>query len=232
MSDLLARYEALSQRERLLVLVTLVAAIYVVFSFLVFGNLDATQKEREQKLSQLQQEESTMQAELQVYNNLLNSDPDKAKKQQIKVFRQQMRSLDESLTRLSVGLIPAEELPKLLQSVLEESKGLKLHSIKTLPVSELSLQGEVIESIPEDGDSESEEPETQKRETAGVFKHAVVMELTGGYFDIHEYVEALENLPWRLYWDSLDYSVTRYPNARVMLQVYTLSTEVGAFGEK
>ena len=232
MNNLLARYEALSQRERLLVLLTLVAAIYVIFSFLVFGNLDATQKDREKKLSQIQQQENTLEAELQVYNNLISSDPDKAKKQQIKVFRQQMRSLDESLSQLSVGLIPAEELPKLLQSVLEESKGLKLHSIKTLPVSELSLQGEVIESVAQEGEFEVEQPEAQKRETAGVFKHAVVMELTGGYFDIHQYVEALEDLPWRLYWDGLDYSVTRYPNARVILQVYTLSTEMGAFGEK
>jgi len=103
----------------------------------------------------------------------------------------------------------------------------------------LSLQGEVIE--PEAVDDPSSDPsefqyddaaESNKVETAGVFKHAVVMQLSGGFFETKQFIEALEALPWRLYWDSLEYSVSQYPSAIITLQVYTLSTDEGAFGEK
>jgi MSHA biogenesis protein MshJ len=40
----------------------------------------------------------------------------------------------------------------------------------------------------------------------------------------------LERLPWRFYWQDLNYSVDHYPNAEVILRVYTLSSEEGLFG--
>jgi len=233
------RYELLSQRERLLIVSTLVAVIYIAFTFLVFGSLDGVQSTREQKLKTLEQQQTQFDAELKLFSSLLNTDPDKAKKQQIRALKAQMLQIEGSLNRLSVGLIPADELPILLKKVLQQTKTLRLQSIQTLPVSELSLQGEVIE--PEAVDDPSSDPsefqyddaaESNKVETAGVFKHAVVMQLSGGFFETKQFIEALEALPWRLYWDSLEYSVSQYPSAIITLQVYTLSTDEGAFGEK
>jgi len=233
------RYELLSQRERLLIVSTLVAVIYIAFTFLVFGSLDSTQSTREQELKTLEQQKIQFDAELKLFSSLLNTDPDKAKKQQIRTLKAQMLQIEGSLNRLSVGLIPADELPILLKKVLQQTKTLRLQSIQTLPVSELSLQGEVIE--PEAVDDPSSDPsefqyddaaESNKVETAGVFKHAVVMQLSGGFFETKQFIEALEALPWRLYWDSLEYSVSQYPSAIITLQVYTLSTDEGAFGEK
>jgi len=233
------RYELLSQRERLLIVSTLVAVIYIAFTFLVFGSLDGVQSTREQKLKTLEQQQTQFDAELKLFSSLLNTDPDKAKKQQIRALEAQMLQIEGSLNRLSVGLIPADELPILLKKVLQQTKTLRLQSIQTLPVSELSLQGEVIE--PDAVDDPSSDPpefqyddaaESNKVETAGVFKHAVVMQLSGGFFETKQFIEALEALPWRLYWDSLEYSVSQYPSAIITLQVYTLSTDEGAFGEK
>jgi len=233
------RYELLSQRERLLIVSTLVAVIYIAFTFLVFGSLDSTQSTREQELKTLEQQKIQFDAELKLFSSLLNTDPDKAKKQQIRTLKAQMLQIEGSLNRLSVGLIPADELPILLKKVLQQTKTLRLQSIQTLPVSELSLQGEVIE--PEAVDDPSSDlsefqyddaAESNKVETAGVFKHAVVMQLSGGFFETKQFIEALEALPWRLYWDSLEYSVSQYPSAIITLQVYTLSTDEGAFGEK
>ncbi len=233
------RYEILSQRERLLIVSTLVAVIYIAFTVLVFGSLDRTQTTLEQELKTLEQQKVQFDAELKLFSSLLNTDPDKAKKQQISALKAQMLQIEGSLNRLSVGLIPADELPILLKKVLQQTKSLRLQSIQTLPVSELSLQGEVIEpeALDDSGSNSSEfqdedAAETNKVETAGVFKHAVVMQLSGGYFETKQFVEALEALPWRLYWDSLEYSVSRYPSAIITLQVYTLSTDKGAFGEK
>ena len=45
-----------------------------------------------------------------------------------------------------------------------------------------------------------------------------------------QFLVALERLPWRFYWQDLNYSVDHYPNAEVILRVYTLSSEEGLFG--
>tara|TARA_B100000446_G_scaffold39220_2_gene34558 strand:- start:4775 stop:5500 length:726 start_codon:yes stop_codon:yes gene_type:complete len=241
MNEWMVRYESLTQRERLLLVVSLLVVTYILFSFLVFGSLDSEQNTQEKKLQQLDQQEEQMKSELQLFTRLLNTDPDKAKKQQVRALEAQMGKIESSLTRLSVGLIPAEELPQLLKRVLQKTQTVTLQSIKTLPVSELSLSGEVVKeadsselaSLSNDDSAGAYERELEPEvETAGVYKHSVELMLTGSYFDIKRYVEALEALPWRLYWDSLEYSVASYPKASVELRVYTLSTDKGAFGEQ
>jgi len=243
MNDWMTRYESLTQRERLLLVVSVLVVLYILFSFFAFGTLDGKQNKYEKELHQFDQQEEQMKAELQLYTRLLNSDPDKAKKQQVRALEAQMSKIESSLTRLSVGLIPAEELPVLLKRVLQKTKKVTLQSIQTLPVSELSLTGEVVNDLDDnqfesssdaatEDDNGSENLETSEVETAGVYKHSVELVLSGSYFDIKRYVEALEELPWRLYWDSLQYSVGTYPQANVELQVYTLSTDKGAFGEQ
>lgn len=240
MSSLVERYEQFSTRERLLIVITIAVFLYFVFSLSAFAYFDKVEASRQQALSELDQQHLQLEAELKLFSSLLNTDPDKAKKQQISALKAELQNLEGSLNRLSVGLIPADELPKLLKRVLQKVKKLRLQSIHTLPVSELSLQGDVIAdedgenaAAPEPSDRASDDDdEIQEVETAGVFKHAVVVELTGGYFETQNFITALEELPWRLYWDSLEYSVSSYPNASISLQVYTLSTDKGAFGER
>jgi MSHA biogenesis protein MshJ len=50
------------------------------------------------------------------------------------------------------------------------------------------------------------------------------MELTGSYFDISAYLQALESLPVRYYWRTFQYKVEEYPQARLVFEVYTLGT--------
>ena len=37
------------------------------------------------------------------------------------------------------------------------------------------------------------------------------------------YLQALEALPWRFFWDSVDYQVIAYPQSTVRLKLHTLS---------
>jgi MSHA biogenesis protein MshJ len=54
--------------------------------------------------------------------------------------------------------------------------------------------------------------------------HPVRLELTGNYFAIRDYLLALESLPVKYYWRSFKYQVETYPQARLILQVYTLGS--------
>jgi MSHA biogenesis protein MshJ len=37
------------------------------------------------------------------------------------------------------------------------------------------------------------------------------------------YLQALEKLPWRFFWDSVSYQVMEYPDSVVRLELHTLS---------
>jgi MSHA biogenesis protein MshJ len=123
--------------------------------------------------------------------------------------------LDRDLAALSQGLVGADMLPKILEDVLLTTSQLTLVQMRTLPVEALPLKG----AAARDGESE-----------AGVFKHTVALRVSGSYFQVVDFLNALETLPWRFYWERLDYSVDRYPRAGIEIRVYTLSAEEGLIG--
>jgi len=64
----------------------------------------------------------------------------------------------------------------------------------------------------------------------GVYKHSVKITLKGEYFSVIAYLQKLEALNWKLFWENIEYQVDRYPGAVVTLEVYTLSTDRGVLG--
>jgi MSHA biogenesis protein MshJ len=57
---------------------------------------------------------------------------------------------------------------------------------------------------------------------APVYKHGLTLTLKGSYFDVLDYLHAVEESPWHFFWERLEYRVGHYPEAEVTLRVYTL----------
>jgi len=95
-----------------------------------------------------------------------------------------------------------------------------------LPAQELQLVQTNSDAAP----AAQPNPAAAEESSAGVYQHAVELRVSGNYNQILHFLIALERLPWRFYWQSLDYKVEHYPNAEVTLRVYTLSSEEGLFG--
>jgi MSHA biogenesis protein MshJ len=49
--------------------------------------------------------------------------------------------------------------------------------------------------------------------------------LEGTYLDCLKYLEAVERLPWQLYWGSLQLETQRHPRTRISIELHTLSLE-------
>jgi MSHA biogenesis protein MshJ len=216
-----ARYNQFSPREKVLVVLTLVVVVYMLLQLLVLDPVDTRTNTLQSQQAQLRQDIQNLENQQALLLASMHKDPDEALKQRLQGLKQQLLSLDSELTTLSVGLVPAKQLPVLLQDVLRQTGQLQLLGMQTLPVTNLKLEGQVVE----DQNSEAE----GTLASAGVFKHAVQLQLRGSYFQVLTYLEALEGLKWRFYWHSLNYEVDDYPKALVTLNVYTLSTEEGLF---
>lgn len=228
-------------RERLIIAMLVLAMIWSAFNFIFLMPLEQSKANLEMRMDKAQQDLKKLSAQELVLAKALTNDPNAVKKKEIDRLEQELKGLEKNLQALSVGLIPADELPLALHDVLESVGDLKLVGMETLAPSRLQLnqaeqeaplvdeqtEGAEGEEVAENADVAAEELED---ETVGIFKHSVVVELEGQYFDVVAYLSALENLKWKFYWQGIDYEVEHYPKAKVVIEVYTLSTEQGVLG--
>ncbi|VUD56796.1 hypothetical protein TDB9533_02403 [Thalassocella blandensis] len=233
-------------RERIILALCLFAVVYGVFYYGFFFPLDVKKAAIQKRLDDLGKESEKLSAQEIVFAQAIENDPNAEKKRELTRLSQQLKFLDEDLMKLSVGLISAEQLPIALRDVLLQSKGLELLGLEAQAPSKLALSeppkldaGTSSETSPEKTQDELNGQKNQKQKEAssqeanrgvGLYKHAVKLAIEGEYFTVVDYLKSIEELPWKIYWQTLDYQVQDYPRAKVVLEVYTLSTEKGFIG--
>ena len=204
-------------RERALIFLTVMAAIFMLWNF-AQSTIDTKIEATQTQLDTLITQRTTMQTQIAAATQSLLNDPNKIKNEQIDQLEEDIRKLETQLQSVSQNLIKAEQLPLALQEVLQKADQLTLLEVNTLPAHELQF---VAAESSSNADVEN---------NAGVFQHVVELRVKGSFNQVVQLLISLEHLPWRFYWQSLDYKVEQYPHAEIRLRVYTLSSEEGLFG--
>lgn len=251
---LVSLFEKHTQREKMLFSACIIAGIYGVWFFVFESALIINQQALAQRFDALTLATEKTKKIQQLFSDASLSNPsmEKEKKKEIKRLENRLVTLDRDLEALSVGLVSAFDLSNVLRDVLNSNKKMRLIGLTSLPSEALSFNGLHLNNTIKEVASNRESVEIMydefqnkiRREVAerdivsesrsnniSVFKHTVVIRLEGGYFDMVDYLSALENLPWKFYWSELDYHVVEYPKAIVTLEVYTLSTGKGVSRE-
>jgi len=205
----------LSLRERVLVLFVAIAVIYAVWD----GALLSKQEQHYQTLVAQQQVLITQQQQRQL--ELVQSTAKliasqrtiEQKKQAISQARESLKVTQSQLNSVLNKLVPPTRITELLRNLLLQTHGLKL----------LSLSNEAVEGISFDEEDEKDQSREYSATTA-LYKHSTTLKLSGNYQQLYQYLSALENSEWGLYWDNLHYKVTEYPHAEIVIRVHTIST--------
>lgn len=209
-------FEALSQREKLMILVAGLAVIillgFVLFIEPMINNIaknDIDSQRMQLELASLESSQLLLEEELR-------KDPNIALRSRLDTLAQDVESLDEYLASQTRDLVPADKMPELLERILRQSAKLKLVELKSIPPKQLLAA----------------EKNSTKDSVSGsnLFQHGVQLRLEGSYFDIQQYLADVEDMPWRFYWKSFKYSVEAYPTAQVQIELYTLSTSQAFIG--
>jgi len=58
-----------------------------------------------------------------------------------------------------------------------------------------------------------------------LFRHGLRLELEGSYLDFLDYLDAVERLPWQLYWGTLSLNTQEYPRNEISIEIFTLSLD-------
>lgn len=224
------KIDARIMRERALILLSILAVIFVLWNFIVQSSIDKKIQDTRANIETLATQSAALNAQITTVTQSLLNDPDKSKKDQIGQLQNDIQVVETQVQQISHNLIRAEQLPQALQEVLQKTQLVTLLEVKTLPVRELQL---VDNNAPAEVSVPAAQAAVDKvipEPSAGVYQHAVELRLSGSYSQMVRFLLELEKLPWRFYWQSLDYSVDKYPNAEATLRVYTLSSEEGLFG--
>ncbi|MBL0522953.1 type 4a pilus biogenesis protein PilO [Aeromonas enteropelogenes] len=196
------RIAALSQRERVLILLT---GLVVLGAVGFYGWLDgaATRLQQDRMaLNAAERDREIMDLENLGKQARLKRDPDQSVREQLARTEDELARLDERLKAQTVDLIPAREMPQVLEALLSRSANLHMLALSSLEPTPL-MAGE---------------------QKINLYKHGIRLQLEGGYFDVYQYLKALEALPRHFYWKRFDYQVKDYPGAQVEMEIYTLST--------
>lgn len=206
-----ARFDALSPRERLLVFgAALAIAGFALQALLIEPSLRSAARLRDQ----IAQQEKTLEA-VQLANRSLSAaraDPDAATRARIEHARKELEALIARLGTKAQGLVPPERMPALLQSLLGTDSRLTVVALRSLVPSPLT---------------EAPKPQgtDHPQATVGIFKHGIELTAQGTYADLYRYVSELERGPFRMYWSDATLDASAYPNVRLTLRVYTVSTD-------
>ncbi|MCX7142496.1 MAG: MSHA biogenesis protein MshJ [Proteobacteria bacterium] len=218
MKQLLQKYadgiDAMALRERAMFFS---AVALVLMALLQVFLLDPIVSRRNQLSVQIAQQDDETKAILAKIQTLIRPDApdqDAINRDKLKTMRAQLEQIDQQFEQQQKQFVAPGKMGALLESMVGKNRKLKLMSLRNLPPASLSQAA---------GGAAPDAPKTPG--TREVFRHAVELKISGGYFDLLDYLDALEHMPQQLFWDGFELRVAQYPQSVLTLTIYTLSPE-------
>ena len=212
MKGMAARIDAMSLRERALIFITLLVALYFLAANVLFGPVNAEKDRMQQQVNLKRAETQALEAQVQALV-ATGQVPEATKRQKLEALRENLKTMDSDLVRVTAGLVPPKEMARLMEQMLLKNRGLQVLKVESLPAAPLVNAVEnTLSSAPM------------------VYKHGMNIEVKGGYLDVMRYLKSLESLPWKVFWGKVTLKTEKYPDSRVSLLIYTLSTHEAWIG--
>lgn len=202
---------AMSQRERIMVLFALLALIWVLFDTAVISPALQKQKIFRGEIVARQEEVVKLVSEQSAIIQQGKYDPDAPRKAHLAELKNKIAQMDAGLRATQGELVPPDRMPKVLESLLQRDRQVKLVSLTSLPVS--GLMDEVADG------------KDRHAPSFGIYKHGFEIVLEGNYLDLMQYVKALESSPWGMLWGEMSLQAGDYPKSSLKLTLYTLSLD-------
>lgn len=217
---LAARFDALQVRERWLVAIAVLGGIVLIGHTLFVAPAQTRARLAERSLGEQQAQLAALNAQMQAMQSP-NQDPNVAARAELSGLKAQLAKQAGRLTAMESSLVPPEQMSGLLEAMIGRQSGLRLLSLKTLPVAA------ALEKPATGGAAAGQAVATKApaKVPDGLFKHGVEITLEGSYQELTAYLERLEQARPKLLWSSVSLSAENHPRLVLTLTVYSLSLE-------
>lgn len=205
------KFLTVTPREQYLILATgLVVICFTFFNFVIDGKLIEIES-LEKKITQDKASINSLTTTVSILEQSLNSDPNVEINKQIAQYENKMQQVDSELLLLTSDLITPIQMRHALVDLLKADKSVSLLAFDAITAESLNLAK----------DDEAESPE----ETLSLYKHGLRLKLKGNYFSLRDYLQKIEALEWKFFWQNFDYQLVEYPNSELVIEMYSLSTK-------
>lgn len=224
-SPLAKKYESLSLRERAMVCFAILGAAIYLWDSLFMESLRAQRMALDSELT------NAMVAGF-VAGSADLSDPRQVNLQRAAQLQTQVQALDARIKSTAIAFVPAEDMVQVLNDVLDRQGRLDLVSIRNLPVVSLAPPRPVDPNAETPAAVPAPVPASAEDAVLGQppYVHPIELIVAGEYTDIVAYLEALEKLPYRFRWTSLELRTSGYPRNKVRIQLSTISLDATWLG--
>lgn len=200
----LEKYRDLSSRERKLAVITVHVVIAAIYLILIAVPIWNTALYERTHANEIETNVLRMQAHLERLRSTPVLDPNESVRDDIQKIVTQKDIIEERIRSLTDTLVSAENMPKVLEHMLTQDRSLKLVSLENSAGENVVLNDEFSD--------------------VDLFRHGVTIHMAADYPAVMSYLKRLDSMPWKLYWQSLDYNIEEYPSGDLRLEVFTLST--------
>jgi MSHA biogenesis protein MshJ len=199
------KFDALPVRTRLVLTFAAVATLLLVFQLAWYGSVDSENKKVAAQTKNLDQQILEFTRSQQEINSGVYQQRHDPKRVQLEALQSQVDEVQQELERKTLSLVRPEAMAQLLKQIIDNSKNLKLISLKKeTPVALFEEQGE--------------------QQTIQMYRHPLAMVFEGGYSDTQKFLQELENMQRKVNFERFEFSVESYPKSTVTLVVSTYST--------
>ena len=209
LKPLQATVDKLSLRERLLVFVT---GLMLLGSAWYLGLMEPLTQQAEKNRTEIE----SLRERIETYNQSLEvevlqiSSAGTGEREKLARIQGRLDEINERLGGYVAELIDPAQMSRVLQDLLKEQSTLRLIRVRNLSPEALSASADALNTT--------------------FYRHGLEIDFEGSYLACLEYLEEIEDLPWRFYWQLLDIEVLEYPRNRIRLEVSTLSPDVEWIG--
>jgi MSHA biogenesis protein MshJ len=210
--------------EKMLIGAILLGALGWLYVMLAYDPLSERAVAAERQLATVQARLDAMRQREQMAITAGNEDPNQAVRLRIERATADQRQLQGQIEELAGNLVTPQSMTRLLTSMLEERAGLRLIRVENqLP--------EPMRDAPGAGQSTQQDAsDIVAADNQQVYKHSLLLELEGDYLSLISYLRRVESFAESFFWDEIHFVQTEWPNARITLQLHTLSAEEGFVG--
>lgn len=207
--------DAMALRERAMFFGAVTLVLMTLLQVFLLNPVLSRRNQLAAQIAQQEDETKAIQTQIQVLIRPQAPDQDEINRDKISSLRLQLTQLDQQFEEQQKQFVAPEKMVAMLENMIVKNRKLQLVSLRNLPGTSLSHSASV------GGGAEG----GPKRESSAreVFRHTVELSVKGEYFDLLDYLAALEHLPQRVFWDGFELKVTRYPQSVLKLTIYTLS---------
>ncbi len=243
------RFEALSLRERLLFLISVIAVLYMGWDMVLMERVRAQQKTALVQMKKWQSQITEIDQRIQLASATLAGGQQNQAMQRITQLKSEISDITQRQKALAGSFIRPRQMVDVLKGLLATERGLQLTRLQSQAVQPLiyrmpagtpsnaPLTPELAAKIGPNTEQQVQQLQQQSSESATaisggaalpqVYKHGLEIVFQGDYNSTLSYLRKLEQLPWKFYWEEVVYEVLDYPKAQILVRIHTLSLDKG-----